>query len=174
MGHLYGLWERYSGHVSGFGTCNNSPNESVIMDTMTGISIFDERWRHCDFLNGPSAKDRERVDAYWGQGRTAAWLNHPAGSTLAFSYEDLGWAEFEHWVNWFWFSGQDWETAAAWIHSQNIGAHNSYGPRRITTPAFDRAQSDWPPGYYVGCAAMFFAAYSELGETNCGTHIWVP
>lgn len=89
LGRFYGLYER---KLTGPDACN--PDEFTIMDR---FYVENNYVMACDYVDNPTALDKQRVDSFWSGGTPLradlpinAWGN---GSVATYRWHDLAWAE---------------------------------------------------------------------------------
>lgn len=130
-------------------------------------------WVHCDGLEGPSAKDIERVGAYYSGrstiwGRLVDWTVATRGPTVTCTWRDLAFAEWRHEVILFWWDGALWQRLGTKYLYDKIGI-NRITQDRVLTTSFNRNDYGGPPGQYAVNFEAHFRPFYESGEwSGCG------
>ena len=167
LGQRYGLHERMMTIPN---ACN--PDELTVMDM---LPVVNGQVTLCNpALVGPTALDKQRVDAFWSGGSPllanlpiSGWGNV---SVATYRWHDLAWAELLHYLDFQYKNANgDWITFISGWPQAFIGVH-MYTQDRAMGAVIDISQEQFlnvPGGEHRACGWAYFAAYNKYGNGQC-------
>ncbi len=161
IGHIYGLYNRYTS-----GACGSDVS---IMDAnlFNGTNTV-----HCDNLTGPSTLDVTRASDYYGTGEMGNFQSTLVGSTLKYTWDDRAWTDNRHALYLSYHNGTQWIQYALTTASVNAGLEKEID-NQVLVQQINPSSYGTPHGkYYRACGWPLFPTWH--GTWQCSNAILWP
>ncbi len=162
IGHIYGLYNRYSGNTCG--------SDISIMDANinSGGTI-----NHCDNLTGPSSLDDQRASDYYAVGEFDTFQSTLVSGVLKYTWYDLAWADNRHGLYFYYLNGSTWTQYAGPIGTAvDVGLQKQIEARQFIMTINPNNYGAPHGRYYMACGWPIFPSW--YGTWKCSNTTWWP